>query len=100
MISHELSTQKFKEMMNEGVVVDVRTLDEFKEGKIGKPFLIDFYDQDFTKKLLELDKEKTYLLYCRTGGRSLSALNFMKENGFENIYHLTGGIEAWNEEFL
>ncbi|MBD0296263.1 MAG: rhodanese-like domain-containing protein [Bacteroidota bacterium] len=42
-----------------------------------------------------MDKSKTYLLHCRSGKRSTKALNLMKENGFEKVYHLEGSITAW-----
>ncbi len=93
----ELNPSKFKDLMNEGIVLDVRTIEEYKEFRIGKPLLIDYYDTTFDKKLLELNKEKMYFIYCKSGIRSLSAANFMLNNGFKKIYHLTGGIDAWKE---
>ncbi len=78
-------------------VLDVRTPDEFKEGHIAGAKLVDFKAGDFDAKLAELDRDKTYLVHCRSGRRSSSAFAKMKELGFTSVYHLDGGILAWEE---
>ena len=45
-------------------------------------------------------RTKTYLVYCRTGNRIVSALGIMRELGFHSDYHLEGGIQRWLEEGL
>jgi rhodanese-related sulfurtransferase len=42
-----------------------------------------------------LKKNRTYLLYCRSGKRSGKALVMMQERGFHKLYHMAGGITAW-----
>ena len=49
-------------------------------------------------KLQELNAEDEIVVYCHTGVRSLSAVEFLKSNGFANVKNLTGGIEAWARE--
>ena len=51
--------------------------------------------QGFIYKLEELDKTKTYYVYCRSGARSGQACKIMSELGFEKAYNLVGGILAW-----
>jgi rhodanese-related sulfurtransferase len=45
--------------------------------------------------LEELDKDKTYFVYCLAGGRSAQACGIMKQLGFEKVYNLVGGISQW-----
>ena len=81
------------------IVLDVRTEDEFGEGNIPNAINIDIYKgQGFVYKLEELDKTKTYYVYCRSGARSGQACKIMNELGFEKAYNLTGGILAWQGE--
>lgn len=77
------------------VILDVRTPQEVMAEKIGEPINLDFYNPNFTQELDKLDKEKTYLVYCRSGSRSSSAMEIMKELGFKKVYNLSGGIMGW-----
>ena len=78
-------------------IIDVRTKEEYDREHFPKAKLINFFGSDFEKKLKELDKNKSYLLHCQSGGRSKGALKKMQELGFKRIYHLDGGILAWKK---
>jgi len=95
----DISVEEFKSMMNEDntVILDVRTEDEVKEGIIDGAMHINLFDSDFRDQLEELDKSKTYLVYCRSGNRSGKACEVMNNMGFDNAYNLEGGILAWNK---
>lgn len=82
------------------IVLDVRTGEEYREGHIPGALLIDFRSPTFRDEIAALDRNRTYLIYCRTGNRSGSAVQLMEELGFGSIYHLEGGIVSWNEEGL
>ena len=82
------------------VVIDVRTPEEFAEGHVENAININFRSENFRDEIDRLDKDKTYLIYCRSGMRSSDALNIMKELNFGKIYHMTGGIIEWTEERL
>ncbi len=86
---------KLLETNKEVVVLDVRTEDEFKDGHIAKAVNIDFLDESFAEKISKLDKSKTYLVHCAAGGRSTKSLSKFSAKGFTNIYHLDGGLSAW-----
>ncbi len=77
------------------IVVDIRTPQEYRTGHIENAVNINFYDPDFKQKLNELDKDKTYLVYCRTGQRSGLAMPVFRELGFREVYEIDGGIVAW-----
>jgi len=82
------------------VVLDVRTPAEFKEGHIAGATNIDFRAPDFEKRIGELDKSKTYLVHCASGGRSTQSLPVLKKQDVKSVYHLDGGFNAWKKEGL
>ena len=93
-----IKERKFQRLMNKEnvVLLDVRTPEEYKTEHIPQSTLIDVQQPGFVDSIQTLDKNKTYLLYCRSGKRSQKAVNLMKENGFKRVYHLKGGIICWN----
>ena len=84
----------------QGELLDVRTPEEYAEGHLEGANLLNFYDSDFSVKLKALPKDKTYFVYCRSGGRSGKTLGMMKDAGFQVVYDLGGGITAWKAEGL
>ena len=79
--------------MKEGkIIIDVRTKEEYNSGHIKDAINIDFYSSDFEKQISKLDKNKNYLIYCMSGGRSSEVLEIMREMNFKNISELEGGI--------
>ena len=84
-----------KAQNTELVILDVRTPAEYKEVRIANSKNIDFVADSFEAKLAKLDKNKAYLVHCRSGARSRQSLAIFKKLGFTEIYHLDGGILAW-----
>lgn len=78
-------------------IIDVRTPAEFAEGHLAGAVNIDVQAPDFAARIAQLDRAGTYAFYCRSGNRSAAALAQMAGAGFTNIYHLGGGIGAWQE---
>jgi len=94
------NTVEFKaafEKEKEAILIDVRTPDEFKSGSIEKSINIDYNDPKFEEKIVHLDKKMSYFVYCLSGGRSSSAADFMRKQGFEKVVDLKGGILAWQK---
>jgi rhodanese-related sulfurtransferase len=77
------------------MVLDVRTPEEFEEGHLAGATLLDFYAPDFADRLAELDPDRPYLLYCRSGNRSGQARQMMIDLGFTDVADVDGGIVAW-----
>ncbi len=91
-----INLDKAKQMIEENpevIVLDVRTLEEFNEGHIPNALL--YPVQEIETRLTELDKEKTYIVVCRSGNRSRTASNILAENGFKHIYNTSGGMSQW-----
>ena len=80
-------------------VLDVRTPEEYESGFIDNAANYNLLDRvAFVNTILSLDKNKKYLLYCKSGRRSGKALVMMKSMGFRKVYHLNGGITEWKGE--
>lgn len=79
------------------VVLDVRTPGEFQAGHIGGATNINFNDKDFAKKIAALDKDKTYIIHCASGGRSGRACEQIKTLNFKNMLHMNEGFNKWKE---
>lgn len=94
-----LSIEKFEKMMSKkkNRLVDVRTPEEVSEGQIAGALNINFLGENFASEIQNLNKNKTYLLYCRSGARTRKAADQMQKAGFKKVYMLEGGITAWKE---
>jgi len=77
------------------VVLDVRTPGEFAAGHISNSINIDVETGEFANQVANLDKTKTYAVYCQSGRRSAIAASQMAKLGFTSLYNLNGGISAW-----
>ena len=80
------------------IILDVRTPDEFNNGHIANAVLIDYYSPEFKSNISKLDKDKQYLVYCRTDNRSTAAVRLMLDLGFREVQNLIGGIEKWIQD--
>lgn len=77
------------------VILDIRTPEEFAAGHLADAINIDYYAADFEAQLSGLDPTVPYVMYCNSGNRSSNALPLMDSIGFEEVYELDGGIQAW-----
>ena len=77
------------------IVIDVRTVEEFKAGHIKGAININIKQSDAFSKIEKLDYKAKYIVYCRTANRSKKAVDYMISKGFTNIYHITDGFIGW-----
>jgi rhodanese-related sulfurtransferase len=83
------------------IVIDVRTPAEWQQGVIsGADLFIDYNSPAFKQQLAKLDKSKTYIVYCRSGGRSAGASQVMIDSGFKNVINMQGGITSWGGKIV
>ena len=80
------------------VILDVRTADEFNSGYIAGAINIDYYATEFKANIGKLDRNKQYLVYCRTGIRAAASVQIMLDLGFTQVQNLAGGITAWIQD--
>lgn len=75
------------------ILIDVRTPGEVNQGYIpGADSFMDYNSGEFSAKVDGLDKNYTYVMYCRSGGRSGKASSEMIKKGFTRVYNLQGGV--------
>ena len=98
-VRQDVNVAEFKQLMKQSgtVLIDVRTPQEIAQGKIEGALEINFLDDNFQEKIQELDKSTPYLIYCRSGNRSSKATAIMEAQGFEKLYNLQGGYQAWSQ---
>lgn len=100
-IKHDVSPQEASALIQNNqnspdfVILDVRTSAAFADGHIANAVNIDFYSATFRNDINQLDKSQTYLVYCRSGARSLSSAKIMEELSFSKVYNMLGGIIGW-----
>jgi|UniRef100_UPI00404996BA rhodanese-related sulfurtransferase len=78
------------------VTLDVRTAGEFMAGHINGAINIDVEGNTFDAEIANLDKSKTYSVYCQSGRRSLIAVDKMATAGFASLFNLENGIANWS----
>ncbi|WP_177190194.1 rhodanese-like domain-containing protein [Myroides guanonis] len=94
-LAQEQWWQQYQDDSN-AIILDVRTEEEVEESSIPNSINIDIYKgQGFLDEVSNLDKNKNYYIYCKSGGRSNQACLLMEQLGFENTYNLLGGITEW-----
>ncbi len=81
-------------------IIDVRTPEEYNAGHIENAMILDYYEDNFKDELDKLDKDKTYLIYCKSGNRSGKARDIMRDLNFTEVYNMLGGIIQWGSDEL
>ena len=77
------------------LILDVRTPGEFSAGHIEGAINIDANGTEIYSNIDKLDKNKTYIVYCRTKNRSGVVVNYMQNNGFKDVYKMVDGFSGW-----
>lgn len=79
-------------------ILDVRTPEEYATGHLENALNIDYKAASFRNEIGKLDKNKPYLVYCRSGKRAAESVKIMNELGFTDVKNLAGGILQWQAE--
>ena len=82
------------------VILDVSTPDEYKDLHLEGAINVSLLSRFFKARLDIMDRDKTYVIYCKVGVRSKVAMKIMKALGFKTVYNITGGTLLWEEEKL
>jgi rhodanese-related sulfurtransferase len=78
------------------VILDVRTPAERADGYLAGSTNVDFRAPNFREQLAQLDRSKTYLVYCVRGQRrTTETAAALDQLGFTNVLCLDGGYNAW-----
>ncbi|HIJ96473.1 MAG TPA: rhodanese-like domain-containing protein [Desulfuromonadales bacterium] len=93
----DISSREAKVLLDRNKAVyllDVRTAQEYGDGKLAGSVLIPIAELE--RRVAEVPKNKTILVYCAVGGRSPFAASFLKKRGIQNVYNMTDGIVGWS----
>jgi rhodanese-related sulfurtransferase len=106
----KIATQRFASLTPAGavqllnnedvLVLDVREPSETAAGKIAKAIQIPVGAVKTRISELDKHKDKTLLVYCKTGARAGAACKELSQHGFDKVYNLNGGLQAWQEAHL
>jgi len=92
----EITCYELKEKLDDQepvIIVDVREEYELDISKIDQSIHIPL--NELEDRLDELDKEKSYVMQCRSGGRSATATQILIDHHFLDVHNLAGGINEW-----
>ena len=76
-------------------VLDVREQWEYNEGHIPGVTLLPL--GELPARMDEIPTDKEVIITCRSGNRSGQATDFLRQNGFDNVHNMQGGIVAWEQ---
>lgn len=99
-VIHKSTVSDFNKAINNktGILVDVRTPEEYKESHLEGSVNVNFKKRTFPSYISALDKNQPVLIYCRSGNRSGKAAKIMQSLGFKEVYDLSKGFKGWNAE--
>ena len=87
-------------MDDDVVIIDVSTPQEYRDLHLQGAINVNLLSRFFRSRLEIMDKDKTYVVYCKVGGRSKIAQKLMRQLGFRTVYNIVGGTLLWEEEGL
>ena len=100
-----ISADALKTMINDCnhdsnyILLDVRDVSEVKDGIIAsdycKPYHMSFNTKELENNYTIFPKDMPIYIYCRSGNRSQQAGNLLSNNGFQEVYSMSGGINAY-----
>jgi rhodanese-related sulfurtransferase len=84
---------EFHKITNDDVLIDVRTKNEFNSGKILDAINIPV--DELRSRISEIPENKKIFIYCLGGLRGYIAQRVLFQNGFREVYNLSGGYQLW-----
>lgn len=88
-----LDLQKRLESAQPTFLIDVRTLDEWNEGHIAQAKLMPL--QNLENEIKGVAKDQEIVIICRSGNRSMQAVDILKQMGYTNLVNVKGGMQTW-----
>jgi adenylyltransferase/sulfurtransferase len=77
-------------------VLDVREPHEYQIAHLEGARLLPL--STLAQQIAKLSPDQSYYIHCHAGGRSLKAVQFLREQGFKHLKSVKGGITAWSDE--
>jgi len=96
----EITVQELKKILDKNssdfCLIDVREQNEWNIVNIKSAALRPL--STFNDTYQDLPRDKTLYIHCKVGGRSMMAVQFLREKGFTKVFNVKGGIDAWIRE--
>ena len=95
-------TEKLLNSDKDVLIIDVRSEYEYEKGHLLNAINLPYDDDDFKSELNEIIdyKDKTVLVYCRSGNRSEKAAEKLVDNGFKNVKNVTDGVDEYDYKLV
>lgn len=95
----DIQPQELSERLSNGnrpFLLDVRNPEEWAITRLEGATLIPL--PELAQRYVELPAEQEIVVYCRSGGRSAKAVEFLKSKGYRKVRNLPGGTLRWSDE--
>jgi rhodanese-related sulfurtransferase len=92
----DISSREAKALLEKNkniFLLDVRTPQENSQARLPGTVLIPI--NEFERRINEVPRNRTILVYCAVGSRSKPVAEFLSKNGYKEVYHMTDGIVGW-----
>lgn len=97
----EVSVTDVKKMLDEKqdfLLIDCREPHEYENCRIEGSKLIPMRETQTRLEEIESYRNRTVVVHCHHGGRSMRVTMFLRQLGFQNAQNMAGGIDAWSIE--
>jgi sulfur-carrier protein adenylyltransferase/sulfurtransferase len=95
----EITVLELKQRLDRGdklFILDVRNPEEFQICRLPGSILLPL--PELAQRMGELAKDQEMVVHCKSGMRSAKAIAFLKQQGFQKLMNLKGGILAWADQ--
>jgi rhodanese-related sulfurtransferase len=99
-MDYEITVAEVKTKLDAGesfTLLDVREPWEFETAKIAGAKLIPMGDVP-SRAHQELDPDENIVVLCHHGVRSMNVTVWLRQQGFEKVQSMRGGIDAWSRQ--
>jgi rhodanese-related sulfurtransferase len=94
--ARDISSREAKVMLEKNkniFLLDVRTPQENSQARLPGTVLIPI--SEFERRVNEVPRNKTILVYCAVGSRSKPVAEFLAKNGYKEVYNMSDGLVGW-----
>ena len=94
--AQDISSREAKNLLEKNkniFLLDVRTPQENSQARLPGTVLIPI--NEIERRIKEVPRNKTILVYCAVGARSKPAAEFLSKNGYKDVYNMTDGLVGW-----
>ncbi|PCI32790.1 MAG: hypothetical protein COB60_08785 [Flavobacteriaceae bacterium] len=92
-----IGAKAFNAGMQNQLLIDVRTPQEFKYGHIENAININFYSKNWLDNFEGFDKSEPVYVYCKSGNRSSYVSRKLIQTGFTQVFELKNGVTKWKK---